>query len=392
MKLPSGYYDIDPDGSDGEMAPFEVYCDMDSDPDWATTMFAHDSEDRTLVTGCQNPGCYSRDVKYQQSWSQIEAVMSTSESCQQYLSYECLGSALFGFADFAWWVSRDGENQYYWTGADQGSKMCACGMNENCNGTSTTCNCDNNDFEWRQDDGYFKNKAKLPVMQVNFGDVLGVDERGYFTLGKLECKGKASITNCAGLKRSGYPSGYYNIEPNANVDPFNVYCDMDSYPGTGITEISHNKPGSRLYYYSETSVDVSYNNATMDQIEALINSSENCEQYISWRCYRTGMFSNGHTWWLSRDGEKMTYWGGARPDHDGYCGCGETGTCLPGNSYSYKCNCDYYNYDGATRVDAGYLYDKSTLPVTHMQFAMDSYYYYGYSSDGYYELGNLRCY
>lgn len=31
--------------------------------------------------------------------------------------------------------------------------MCACGANGNCEGNSTTCNCDNNDEVWRQDDG-----------------------------------------------------------------------------------------------------------------------------------------------------------------------------------------------------------------------------------------------
>nr|XP_039261521.1 uncharacterized protein LOC120337713 isoform X1 [Styela clava] len=394
MDFSSGYYNIDPDGPDGEMSPFEVYCDMDSDPEWAVTMLGHDSESRTLVSGCQNPGCYSRDVTYRQSTYQIEAIISASQTCKQYLSYECYGSMLFEYSDYAWWVSRDGVNQYYWSGADEGSKMCACGKNGNCNGTSTTCNCDNNDFEWRQDDGYLTNKNNLPVTQINFGDVLGIEEKGYFTLGKLECKSDAkSISTCAGLKESGNPTGYYKITPSSTVESFLVYCDMDSYPGTGITEIDHDEQsGSLNYYSSNKNIQVNYN-VSMDQIVALMSVSQQCEQYIEWRCSRTRMFYSDKNWWLSRDGDKMTHWGGASPGHDGYCGCGETGTCLPGTSYVHKCNCDYISSsDGTYRVDGGYLYDKSTLPVTGMAFALDYYYSSSTYSRGDYKLGKLRCY
>nr|XP_039260893.1 contactin-associated protein-like 2 [Styela clava] len=102
------------------------------------------------------------------------------------------------------------------------------------------------------------------------------------------------------------------------------------------------------------------------------------------------MLSNGYTWWISRQGEKMTYWGGADPNHDGYCACGETGSCQPGYSYNYKCNCDYYSSSyAATRVDAGYLYDKNTLPVTGMHFGFA---YSSSSYSGYYTLGPLKCY
>nr|XP_039261533.1 contactin-associated protein-like 2 [Styela clava] len=149
----SGYYEIDPDGPKGSIPPFQVYCNMTSDPEWAVTMLGHNSEERTYVYGCQDPGCFSHNITYNQTWEQIQAVMWTSRSCQQYLSYECLGSMLFSYNDYAWWVSRDGEEQHYWAGADPGSNMCECGKKGTCEGKSTTCNCDNNDLVWRQDDG-----------------------------------------------------------------------------------------------------------------------------------------------------------------------------------------------------------------------------------------------
>lgn len=39
---------------------------------------------------------------------------------------------------------------------------------------------------------------------------------------------------CNDLKADGKTSGYYTINPDpVNVGPFEVYCDMEAYPGTG---------------------------------------------------------------------------------------------------------------------------------------------------------------
>ena len=54
--------------------------------------------------------------------------------------------------------------------------------------SSNGCNCDKNDFNWREDSGLLTDKSKLPVIQMRFGDT-GVNETGYHTLGKLECFG-----------------------------------------------------------------------------------------------------------------------------------------------------------------------------------------------------------
>ena len=47
----SGNYVIDPDGAGG-LAPFTVYCDMIDKNGAGVTVISHDSERRTLVTGC----------------------------------------------------------------------------------------------------------------------------------------------------------------------------------------------------------------------------------------------------------------------------------------------------------------------------------------------------
>ena len=59
----SGNYVIDPDG-EGGLAPFTVFCDMIDKSGVGVTVIGHDSESRTHVSGCENPGCYSRDIHY----------------------------------------------------------------------------------------------------------------------------------------------------------------------------------------------------------------------------------------------------------------------------------------------------------------------------------------
>ena len=54
---------------------------------------------------------------------------------------------------------------------------------------SLTRSCDQNDQKWREDSGFLTIKSHLPVKQLRFGDTGGRHEKGYHTLGKLECYG-----------------------------------------------------------------------------------------------------------------------------------------------------------------------------------------------------------
>ena len=58
----------------------------------------------------------------------------------------------------------------YFGGAVPGSKSCACGMNSTCVKEDLVCNCDINDNQWRQDDGYLTFKDDLPVSAFVAGD------------------------------------------------------------------------------------------------------------------------------------------------------------------------------------------------------------------------------
>ncbi|XP_066286834.1 contactin-associated protein-like 2 [Branchiostoma lanceolatum] len=186
--MASGEYTIDPDGPGNGVDPFSAYCDMTSVPGKGVTVISHDSEARTHVRGYDGAGSYMRDVTYQASLDQIRALIVVSQSCQQFIKYECYHSVMnFGDTDIAWWMTWDGRRADYWGGATPGSGMCGCGQEGTCDNGKPKCNCDNNDYNWRSDEGLLTHNPDLPVTQLRFGDTLGYQANGYHRLGKLRC-------------------------------------------------------------------------------------------------------------------------------------------------------------------------------------------------------------
>ncbi len=184
-------YAIDPDRAKG-LAPFTVYCDMSDKSGVGVTVISHDSESRTHVNGYSGRGSYSRDIHYTgSSLPQLASLTRVSSHCEQFIKYECYNSMTVS-RGYAWWVSRDSSKMTYWGGASPGSGKCACGMTNSCANPSYGCNCDKNDFVWREDSGLLTNKTHLPVKQLRFGDTYGGgSQQGYHTLGKLKCYGIA---------------------------------------------------------------------------------------------------------------------------------------------------------------------------------------------------------
>ena len=189
----NGNYVIDPDG-EGGLAPFTVFCDMTDKSGVGVTVISHDSKSRTHVNGYADRGTYSRDIQYTgASLSQLVSLASVSLHCEQFIKYECSASVLLSphWGDpYGWWVSRDSTKMTYWGGASI-SRKCACGMTNSCADSGFGCNCDKNDYVWREDSGLLTDKTKLPVKQLRFGDASGNGEEGYHTLGKLKCYGTA---------------------------------------------------------------------------------------------------------------------------------------------------------------------------------------------------------
>ena len=158
------------------------------------TVISHDSESRTYVrqvSGYGAQGSYSRDIHYTGvTLSQLASLTRVSLHCQQFIKYECHGSVLLYNGDlYGWWVSRDSQKMRYWGGASTNDK-CACGMTTSCANPRYGCNCDKEDYVWREDSGLLTDKTKLPVKQLRFGDLTDTYSNfGYHTLGKFKCYG-----------------------------------------------------------------------------------------------------------------------------------------------------------------------------------------------------------
>ncbi|CAB4041721.1 Hypothetical predicted protein [Paramuricea clavata] len=153
------------------------------------TEIGHDNESPTLVVGYEGAGSYKRNIKYAIPMEHIIAIMNLSKNCEQFIKYECRGSVFRqNERHFGWWVSRQGSKMNYWGGAADNSSECACGMANTC-ARGRKCNCDVNDYTWREDSGYLTDKNTLPVTELRFGDTGDQGEKGYHTLGKLRCWG-----------------------------------------------------------------------------------------------------------------------------------------------------------------------------------------------------------
>ena len=204
------------------------------------------------------------------------------------------------------------------------------------------------------------------------------------------------MKSCSSIKsgRSGSSSGNYIIDPDGKggVTPFSVYCDMSDKGGVGVTVISHDSE-SRTHVNSVSPgcgspgcyrKDVTYTGVSTAQLAALTRVSQNCEQFIKFECNNDVAFiENGCAWWVSRDGTRMNYWGGATGNTN-MCACGVTNSCMGGK----KCNCDYDSSSIGWREDIGLLTDKSALPVTQIRLGdLDNS-----REEGYHTLGKLKCY
>ena len=77
--LISGKYWIDPDGQGVGDDPIYVYCNMAT----GSTEILHDSELKTDVGNCADPGCYSKAVNYNSTMRQMSALVDLSNECHQ---------------------------------------------------------------------------------------------------------------------------------------------------------------------------------------------------------------------------------------------------------------------------------------------------------------------
>ncbi|XP_022107773.1 uncharacterized protein LOC110988506 isoform X2 [Acanthaster planci] len=186
--------------------------------------------------------------------------------------------------------------------------------------------------------------------------------------------------SCQEWRLAGYEDdGVYRVDPDGpgGLDSFDVECEME----TGSTVVHHDEDvmgfevsltggGGDTPNYEDPGAYrkiLNYTSASLPQIVALTNASDQCSQMLSFKCRRTELWNElgtQMTWWVSRDREKMSNWGGAPSRFEG-CGCYVNNGCENG----LKCNCDNDNpgYRPTWRWDEGPLTDMSKLPVTEVR-------------------------
>jgi len=255
----SGEYMVDPDGPLSGVPPINVFCQFDGQGG-ATTEIHHNSENQLKISHCHDPACYSRNITYTSGvdgepipLSQIEALISLSENCEQSFSYSCtLAPLRNGDVDYAYWLGRDNSANVYFTG-NTSVHACDCFYSEEgCleqEVLENTCNCDANLPIPTSDTGLLNNKEALPMMAVYFGGLNYDIQTGSYQIGRLACRGDRTFktgTSCTSLKLAGESkSGYYTVKKEGSIHTNTVFCNMeeggyDNVPET--TELSTDSP------------------------------------------------------------------------------------------------------------------------------------------------------
>ncbi|EFX62126.1 hypothetical protein DAPPUDRAFT_19082, partial [Daphnia pulex] len=64
------------------------------------------------------------------------------------------------------WNDKDGNDKFFWAGANTNVHTCLCGIDGNCVESFTKCNCDSAAPEQLADSGVINDKEILPVTRL----------------------------------------------------------------------------------------------------------------------------------------------------------------------------------------------------------------------------------
>ncbi|XP_054878363.1 contactin-associated protein-like 5 [Poeciliopsis prolifica] len=203
------------------------------------------------------------------------------------------------------------------------------------------------------------------------------------------CHNSIHESSCEAYKLSGSSSGFYFIDPDGSgpLGPTQVYCNMTEKKVW--TVLSHNNSAPVKVQNSSPQkphiMKFSYN-ASAAQLRAIVTGAEQCQQEVVYNCRKSRLFNTKDgsplSWWLDRQGDKRSYWGGFLPGVQ-QCSCSLEENCMDMN---YFCNCDA-DTDTWTN-DTGILSYKDHLPVSQIVIGDTS----RTGSQAVYHVGSLRCY
>ncbi|XP_061110174.1 contactin-associated protein-like 2 isoform X1 [Conger conger] len=181
------------------------------------------------------------------------------------------------------------------------------------------------------------------------------------------CHSSVYEQSCEAYKHLGRTSDTYWIDPDGSgpLGPFKVNCNMteDKVWTTVMNSLPQQAPVSGSSRESRTVLQLNYS-ATMEQVSAITDSAEHCEQHVAYSCRMSRLLNTPdgtpYTWWVGRGNEKHFYWGGSAPGIQ-KCACGIERNCT---DPKHHCNCDADQKQW--REDSGLLMYKDHLPVSQV--------------------------
>jgi len=224
----SGIFTIDPDGDLVGLGPIEVFCDFQEQ----TTQVMHDHEFVVDIPHCEDDYCYRLNLSYSAPLEQITNLIELSETCDQEIRFSCFLSALYDTdIPIGAWINRNGDPEIYFDGANHGTHMCQCSLNDSCSDSShgAVCNCDANFIpELQSDNGLITDMSALPITAFVYGDLIYESQIAQIEIGRLKCQGQKQMQpkeisdNCSNLKRGGVSQSGNYVMSDGNV----AFCDM----------------------------------------------------------------------------------------------------------------------------------------------------------------------
>uniref|UniRef100_A0A8C5L322 Contactin-associated protein-like 5 n=1 Tax=Jaculus jaculus TaxID=51337 RepID=A0A8C5L322_JACJA len=195
--------------------------------------------------------------------------------------------------------------------------------------------------------------------------------------------------SCEGYKHRGHTAGFFYVDSDGSgpLAALQVYCNITEDKiwlsvQHNVTQLTHVQGSSLKNPYSMTL----YYGGSMEQLEALIDGSEHCEQEVVYHCRRSRLFNTPDgppfTWWIGRSNEQHLYWGSSIPGVQ-QCECALDESCL---DIRHFCNCDADKNEWTN--DTGLLSFKDHLPVTQIVITDTN----RSNSEAAWRIGPLRCY
>uniref|UniRef100_A0A8C5Q8M8 Contactin associated protein family member 5 n=1 Tax=Leptobrachium leishanense TaxID=445787 RepID=A0A8C5Q8M8_9ANUR len=202
------------------------------------------------------------------------------------------------------------------------------------------------------------------------------------------CHSSMYESSCEAYRHKGYSSGYYLIDSDGSgpLGAIRVFCNITE--DKTWTSIQHNitelSTVSRTFGGKPYSMSLNYT-SSVEQITAMINSSEYCEQEVTYHCKHSRLLNSPNgapfTWWVGRGNQRHAYWGGSVPGEQ-KCACGLEESCT---DMRHFCNCDADKHEWAN--DSGFLNFKEHLPVSQIVITDTN----RSGSEAAWRIGPLRC-